>query len=507
MGGYNMNKKTLKHLGIPLFFLLLFLIPGMILDPSFFAVSSELLRRTIWIGRYVAGTCLWLTLAWFVIRFIDFVIWPFFVEQRLGYTIPRLLKDLVRLIVVVTAVGVIISVVFEKSITGFLAASGVLGLVLGFALRNMIADFFSGIALNLERSFAVGDRVQIEGNDLTGDIVEINWRTTVIKNFTGNYWIIPNSRMAAMQVENFHKPERSHYNWHFLTLDFDVPVERAERIILAAMKQAQTPFGVTTPPIARVRLPNERGMEYVMVYEVPEYRFRGRMRAAMMRSIMQHFAVAGIRPVYPKHNIYTADMPLRQPVQQPNPHDVLKHVELFTVLNDAELALLATHMTPHMFTAANVIVEQGESGASMYIVAEGLLYVYLERVETAALIKVAELSPGQFFGEISLLTGAPRSATVKAETDALVYEITKEDMELLLDKRPEIAERLTEIIAKRRVQSEEFMKHLPAEQQAVEAKNLAAQLMDKVRGFFNVFRRAVVSKDQISNFSEVGREE
>ena len=502
-----MSKETLKRLGVPVFFLLLFLLPALLWDTLILQVSSELIRRSITIGRYVIGTCLWLTLAWFVMRCIDVVVWPVLIEQRLGYTMPRLLKDFVRLVIVVVTLGVITSVVFEQSVTGFFAASGVLGLILGVALRDMIADFFSGIALNLDRSFEVGDRVQLEGSDLTGDIVEINWRATVIKNFTGNYLIFPNSRMARMRVENYHKPERTHYNWHFITLDFDVPIERAERIMLAALKEAVASFSVTEAPIARVRLPNERGMEYIVVYQVPEYRFRGRMRAAIMRSIMRHFNVAGIRPVYPTRNIYTADMPLQQPEQQPNPYDMLKHVALFSMLDEAEKAALAAHMTLHMFTANNVIVEQGESGASMYIVAEGLLYVYITQAESGKLIKVAELSPGQFFGEISLLTGEPRSATVKAETDALVYEITKEDMELLLDKRPEIAERLTEIIAKRRLQNAEFMQHLPAEQQAVEVKNFAAQLMDKMRRFFNVFRREEVSKDQISDFSEGGRQE
>src|SRR5262249_18257929 len=299
------------------------------------------------------------------------------VEQRLGHAIPRLLKDLVRLVIVVVTIGVIISVVFEQSVTGFFAASGVIGLILGVALRDMIADFFSGIALNLERSFAVGDRVQIEGTDLKGDIVEINWRATVIKNFSGNNLIIPNSRMARMRVENYHKPEKAHYNWHFITLDFEVPIERAERVMLAAMKEAVAPFNVTEPPIARVRLPNDRGMEYIVVYQVPEYRFRGRMRAAVMRSIMRHFSVAGIRPVYPQRYIYTADMPLRQPEQRPQPSEVLKHVALLAMLDEEEKATLAAHMTPPLFPAGTVIVEQGESGASMYIVAEGLLYVYV----------------------------------------------------------------------------------------------------------------------------------
>jgi CRP-like cAMP-binding protein len=325
---------------------------------------------------------------------------------------------------------------------------------------------------------------------LTGDIIEINWRTTVIQDFSGNYLIVPNSRMARMKVKNYHKPVKAHYNWHFLTLDFEVPIERAERILLAAMKHAQEPFGVTTAPIARVRLPNERGMEYIVVYEVPEYRFRGRMRAAMMRSIMHHLKVAGIRPVYPKYNLYTGDMPQQQLEQYPNPYDLLKRVSLFVILDDTEIAALAARMTPRLFAAGDAIVKQGEPGTSMYIVAEGLLYVYITQAESGKLLKVAEFIPGQFLGEMALLTGEPRSATVKAETDALVYEITKEDIELLLDKRPEIADALSRAMAQRLLEREALMQNLPAARQAVEVQHFASQLLHKMRSFFNVFRQS-----------------
>ncbi|MDH3603398.1 MAG: cyclic nucleotide-binding domain-containing protein, partial [Candidatus Tectomicrobia bacterium] len=333
------------------------------------------------------------------------------------------------------------------------------------------------------------DRVRIEDSELTGDLVEINWRTTIIKDFSGNNLVIPNSRMAQMKVENFHKPVRAHFNWHFITLDFDVPIERAERVLLAAMKPALTEYGVEAAPIARVRLPNERGMEYILVYEVPEYRFRGRLRAAIMRSVMHHLKVAGIRPAYPQYDVYRADMPLSQPEQLPDPYGLLKRVSLFSVLDDSEMVSLAASMTPQLFKADEAIVEQGDPGASMYIVAEGLLYVYIPQEDSDALLKVAEFIPGQFMGEMALLTGEPRSATVKAETDTLVYEVTKEDMEMLLDKRPEIAESLSQIMAQRLLEREDFMKNLPAEQQVAEVENFASQLLNKMRDFFNVFRR------------------
>ena len=489
-----MGKETLKRLGVPTFLLALFLVPALVLDTLILQVSSDLIRRTIRIGHYVVGTGLWLTLAWLVIRVIDVMVWPLVFEQRSGYVIPRLFKDFVHAIVFVMAVGVILSLVFQTLLTGFITASGVLGLVLGFALRNTIADFFAGISLNLERSFTIGDRIQLESGE-RGEVVEINWRTTIIKTLRGNHIIIPNSRISSMRIENHDKPAKPTRQFLDLYLDFDVPTERAIRVLKAAVSQAQAGIAASFETFVLCSDITERGVKYLVVYTVPEYPYM-RARSEVVRCILHHLSVAGICPVYPKYETYTREMPLRQLEPHANPHALLKHITLFTVLDDSELASLAARMTPRLFSAGNIVVAQGEAGASMYIVAEGLLGVYMAQAESGDLTRVGQLIPGQFFGEMSLLTGEPRSATVKAETDVLVYEITKEDMELFVEKRPEIAERLSEIMAKYRLHDEEFMQGRSSEEQAVEAKHFAAQLLAQVRRFFGISRGVGAPKDQ-----------
>ncbi len=216
-----------------------------------------------------------------------------------------------------------------------------------------------------------------------------------------------------------------------------------------------------------------------------------RQMVEQLHRIMHHLLVADIKPVYPKQSAYTAEMSARQQTLPANTTDLLQRIPLFTALDNTELASLATNMLPHMFTAAHVIVKQGESSTSMYIVAEGLLYVYIDRPESEDPLKVGQIIPGEFFGEMSLLTGAPRSATVKAATEALVYEITKDTIELVLDKRPEVAESLSQVIAQRHLRNAESMRNLPTEQQDVEMRNFAGQLLDKMHQFFKGFRRSV----------------
>ena len=133
----------------------------------------------------------------------------------------------------------------------------------------------------------------------------------------------------------------------------------------------------------------------------------------------------------------------------------------------------------------------------MFIVAEGLVYVYVERADSGDAVQVNQLIPGEFFGEISLLTGELRTATVKAAVDSLVYEITKDDLELILDKRPEIAEHLTQVIARHRLRTVEALQNLTVEQQEVEIQHFAAQLLHKMRHFFEVFRGPTAPKNQL----------
>ena len=491
-----MRKEALKRLLVPLFFLVVFLLPALFLHNAMLQVRSDLLQRAIGIGRYVIGICLWLTLAWFIIRVIDEIGWPLLFERRFARTVPRLLKDFVRLTVLMAATGAIITDVFEESLSGFLAASGVVGLVLGLALRSMIADFFSGIALNLERSFMIGDYIQLEKGE-RGEVIEINWRTTVLKNLSGNYLIVPNSKISTMQIENYSKPENTHWMTSDVTLDFDVPIPRAERILAAAAKQAQAAIGGSAAPLAWVRDITAQGVQYSVIYSVPGLLRRGASRAEVMRAIMHHLSMAGIRPIHPQYNVYTGELSLRQPPHQPG--DVaalLQHVPLFTAFDATEIAALAGRMQARLFTPDEAIVKQGDGGTSMYIVAEGLVYVYVEREASADAIQVNQLIPGEFFGEISLLTGEPRTATVKAAVDSLVYEITKDDLELILEKRPEIAEHLTQVIARHRLHTAQVLQNLTVEQQEVEIQNFAAQLLHKMRDFFRAFRSATAAPHQ-----------
>ena len=119
-------------------------------------------------------------------------------------------------------------------------------------------------------------------------------------------------------------------------------------------------------------------------------------------------------------------MPPRHLSFKTDKKSLLSRIELFKDLDESELATLSDSVAQLSFNADDTIVKRG-NGTSMYILVEGLLNVFAPVSADGSEIKVAQITPGLFFGEMSLLTGEERSATVTCQTDAEVYEVTKEN--------------------------------------------------------------------------------
>ena len=148
--------EKLKKLLIPAVLLLILSIPIFYQDEMMLEIQAKFLLKIIIVARYIIGSCLWITAGWLVIRLLNFVIWPTLIEDRIGRKIPKLLKDFIAALIIFSAVAGIVATVFEKSLSGLVAASGVAGLVVGFAVKEVISDFFSGIILNLSPPYRIG---------------------------------------------------------------------------------------------------------------------------------------------------------------------------------------------------------------------------------------------------------------------------------------------------------------------------------------------------------------
>lgn len=473
----------------PVLVLALLAIPALMWEDLIVQFGGDVIQSSARVLRYILSSALWLALAWFIIRLIDVVIWQGVVAPRLGGRVPRLLKDVVAAIIFLIAVSGILGVVFELDVTGLWATSGVITLVIGLALQSMIADVFSGIALNVDRPFWLGDwvRVHHRGREtFIGEVVETNWRSTRLRTIDGLMVVVPNNLIATTVVANLTNPlERSRFSLYYC-LDFGVPTGRALRILEAGVLSAA---GVLKQPAPKVRVnkATRYGVEYeVRYWLVPRETSPSKGRHNVGTAVLAHLHSAGLTLAYEKHDVFTAEMPARQLDVSADRCEIINRVELFESLAEAELQQLCASLARKQLPRGTDVVVAGDSGDSMYILVEGLLEVFAVMADGDEL-QVGRITPGEFFGEMSLLTGEPRSATVRAATEVVLFEVRESNLRPLLTARPELADQITRKVAERRIRSEKRR----AESQHTEpthdeTQTLAGQILGKMRRLFQM---------------------
>lgn len=490
-----MNKSTIKRLWLPSVIFLLFVASTLLSKDILLQFGSEAVSQSQKVLVYVVQIGIWLSAAHFLNRLAVVFFWDGLVARTIGAPVPRLIKDVLTIILYLIAVTGIVGIVFKKSVTGFWATSGIVGLILGFALRNIILDVFTGIAINIDRPYKLGDWIKVHASNpaqnVIGQVTEINWRTTRLHTEDDSMVILPNSLLGTLVVTNFWgEGPQSRFETTFC-LDFSVPTERACRVLLAGVTATVGQKGILERPAPNVVVSgtNTLGVEYKVRYWMRAWGngvTQGGARSHVAKSILEHLSQAGITPAYPKQDLFYAEMPTRHLDSKTlgDRIELLGRTELFKHLEINELKELAANMKQKQFDKGQKLIRQGEAGDSMFILSEGLLHAFLSTNNNEADVKVGQIIPGEFFGEMSLLTGEPRGATIVAITDVVAHEITKDNMNALLTKRPELAETISKVVAERRVRNSQTMAAATVEERIEETKSLAIQIMAKMKSFF-----------------------
>ncbi|WP_419799037.1 MAG: mechanosensitive ion channel family protein [Terasakiella sp.] len=440
------------------------------------------------------STLAWIVGALLVIRIVRIVLWEGIVTRASGMTPPRLIVQLGNIVIVFLAVSGAATFVFGQSITGFWTASGAIGIVVGFALRNLILDTFSGLAIHMERPFKVGQWINVHTRfgEYKGRVEETNWRTTRLWTTGRNIIIIPNSFITTTILSNYSMGglgEVSRFELVF-TLDFSVPTERAIRVLTAAVQASIGDKGPLPKPAPKVRANNitPYGVEYKIRYYIdPDFVTTAKARNTIITHVMEHLNHAGLTLSYPKRDVYFTRMPWRQK-SWAYPKDLvgqIQKISLFEFLELDDLEFIAQGVKVRNYKAKDTIVHQGELGDSMFILAEGLLEVLVER-ENGELLKVADLAPGTFFGEKSLLSGDQRSATIICVTDTVVCEITKSVMAQLFERSPEVAEQLSKAIAIRDLQNQSALSEDKEDSSPEMIEKETGLFLEKIKTFFSI---------------------
>jgi small-conductance mechanosensitive channel/CRP-like cAMP-binding protein len=443
---------------------------------------------------YAIPTAIWLAGAWGVSRLVDGLLRDQLTRSGLGRAVPRLVRDALTLIVFMAALGGILANVFGYPLTGFFAASSVMALVIGLALRNVILDIFTGLAINLDSSYQIDDWIEVHHRDfkepLAGRVVDINWRTTRIEREDAKTVVIPNNLMSMFVTTNYSKPDRLARFDVAIPLDFGVPTDRALRLLLGGVMAAIGPRGPVGQPAPSVLIGEvgARGVEYRVRYyikmgQVPP----NTARSNVLKSVLDRLATAGIEPAYPKADVFHARMPARDRdwAAAGARLALLQKVDLLArTLEPEELAELAGRMEARDFRPGEPLIRQGEPGRSMFILAEGVAEIALAAEDGGPASAGARLYPGQPVGEMALLTGAPHALTARALTELVAFEIASRHIEPLLEARPELAGALSWQIAERRLRQAQTRPDQTGEQASQETQRLSQQILARMRALF-----------------------
>lgn len=451
----------------------------------FEAINLGQLARNI---GYGLDLLVWTALAWLATGLIAVIFWDNW-AKRLGHTVPKLLQQITNVTIYVVVLITAVSVIFKASIPGLIAGSSVIAAIVGLAVTRMISDVFSGFALSIEKSYSVGDWLEIEMKTrplgfIVGQVVELNWRATRLVTKANETLIIPNSEMAKMKFVNFSIPEKYYRTDIQVYLSHTIPPERVKRIFSAAIKL--TP-GILKKPEFKITLMRftDKGVLWCARIYINDYANHRKVVKATHESILRHLQVAGINLSYNRVELHTIESDIAEISKRPIKKNLVKRIDIFDALNEDQHAILSTTAREHFYTAKENIFSQGDAGYSLFIVAEGFVSVSI--TDTSGVSHaVANIEPGQYFGEMSLLTGEPRMATVSAETDVICYEITKECLLPIFQAEPALLEKVTRLVARRQKMAFVMAETAIDKGNEEDKEMIKKTLLQKVQHFFGI---------------------
>lgn len=431
-----------------------------------------------------------LAFAWLAHGLIDIFVWKR-IEEQSDYPVSKLLKDIVSFICFFTGILIIAAFVFEKPVTGLWATSGVAVVVLGFALKQIISDIFSGIALNLEQSYRIGDWVEFEmeskpRNSMYGQVIEVNWRATHLLTMGQETIVIPNSLMAGMKFINYSSPGRHYRAEVLVSLSHTIPVDRAKRILMAALKSTPGVMEKPEPTVILFEF-NERGIVWAARFWVTNFSLNRKVVKLVHENILRHLQIAGIPLSYTRVDRHALTDEELKIDSKPNKESLLKRTEMFDLLGQADISILSENMAEHKFNPGDYIVRQGSEGTSLFIVAEGLVDILaLDTNENEK--QVTSIEPGNYFGEMSLLTGQVRTASARTRCETLCFEIDKEALMPILTKKPELLDRISDLMAERRYRLDALHEKSEKDHEIIEKEHFRTGLLDQMKRFFAIKR-------------------
>jgi len=386
-------------------------------------------------------------LAFLGVRAVSTLIFDLLFRFRRGYEAPTLVRNIFSLISFTALFVLIFNRIYKEVDLGApFTTSAIFGVIIGLALQDTLGNFFAGISLHADRPFQVGDVIVVGPLKHTGVIESITWRAIKIRTFQNHIVLVSNSNAAREAIEVAPRDNLNARLVFFGTLYTDSPAKTIH-VVREAVRDADNVSEKITP-IVRIRNLGDSSIEWEVKYWLDDYAKYNDTDALVRQRIWYALRRSGLTFAFPTRTLHLERKAITRPVTvEEQIADRLSAVDVFAPLSSEELHQLATATVGHVFAPGETLIRAGDEGSSMFVVHNGRVAVQV--ADKGGPRTVAVLSEGNFFGEMALFTGEPRTANVVALEETEVLEIGHAAMKHIFETNPSLAESISWTIAER----------------------------------------------------------
>lgn len=405
--------------------------------------------------------------------------------------IPRILAD-VLIAVVLIVFAIYRMKVAGVNLAGIITTSAVITGVIAFSLQETLGNLWGGIALQLDNTCRIGDWIRMEG--VSGQVVGIRWRYTSIATNNGETVIIPNGQLIKTRVTVLGRRGDERIPWRRdvdFTVAYDVPPSRVLAVVKDALGHAEIRNVAAAPPLIIACMGfGDSGIHYAVRYWLTDLRHDVWTDSQVRLHVAATLARHRMEIPFPHRVLIERGGP---GAKERHERDLdarcatLSQIELFAPLTDGERRALATELADCPYVDDDVIARQGEAADSLFLLARGRVAVYDDSAGgTGSRDLLAMLDAPTYFGEMGLLTGQARAATVVARNEVLCYRLDKAGFDAIIRARAELIELMSSVVVARQSANDAKLQTLSAEARARATSYSAAELVRRIKSFFNI---------------------
>lgn len=412
----------------------------------------------------------------------------YYLRERRATEVPSIFEQLVKVIAYVIVGLSILSTAYRVDITPLLTTSAVFTMVIGLALQDVLGNLFSGLSVHFSPPFKIGDWIKVAG--YMGKVVESNWRATTIRMTTRDLITLPNNDIAKKEIHNLMLRPGLLFRDFTIGLAYEASPDQVRKSLVGACSQVS---GILKSPPPQIFMEQfgDFSISYRIRYWINEADYPPTIQDQLLSRIWYRLKRDGISIPFPIREVYTH--PEKDLVGEMIERrlGLIQNVDFLADLERTDKSFIAEHVREQWYESGEEIVRKGDPGTDFYIVDRGAVGVYLEERPAKS---VATLRHGDFFGEMSLMTGEPRSATIVAEEETLLLALTRETMSQLLHNNAAVAKRLSESLAEREAYNkaagarcvEDAASGPAIERMKRNAEVASVEIFDRIKRFFRL---------------------